>query len=142
MRGEEEFQRVLSGKVESFRYPRIVDNRSSESVKKGDRASSSAAVRANPEAGLLITALAGGLEPLLNQIAERVAAIVIERLGQPGAGPERRFTESEAAQLLHVQPHTLRLARREGRLKFEKAGRFVRYRQSHLDAWLEAGGGE
>lgn len=73
-----------------------------------------------------------------------VAEVVREVLAQTGAASpaEALMTEPEAAQLLKVQPHTLRDARRRGVLQFHKAGRFVRYSRAHLDAWLDCNGGQ
>jgi excisionase family DNA binding protein len=73
------------------------------------------------------------LDKLAELVAEKLAAKM-----QPQTGADKLLTESEAAQLLRVQPHTLRDARRREVLEFHRVGRFVRYSREQLDSWLQS----
>ena len=50
--------------------------------------------------------------------------------------PERLLTASEVAELLAVPESWVREATREGRIPYLALGRYRRYRESELQAWL------
>lgn len=55
--------------------------------------------------------------------------------------PSDLLTDSEVAQYLRIQPHTLRVwrsARRRPQLRFVRVGRLVRYRFADVTAFIEA----
>ena len=52
---------------------------------------------------------------------------------------EKLLTGQEAAEILGISEQTMRIHRiKGGGLKFVKVGRMVRYRQSDIEAYLEA----
>jgi excisionase family DNA binding protein len=55
--------------------------------------------------------------------------------------PSDLLTDSEVAQYLRIEPHTLRVwrsARKHSQLRFVRVGRLVRYRFADVTAFLES----
>lgn len=57
-------------------------------------------------------------------------------LGRPGTVIERHYTTAELADLLAVNPETIRRAAAAGALRSIRVGRDRRYPESAVEAWL------
>jgi excisionase family DNA binding protein len=87
-------------------------------------------------------------EDLIDLLAERIAARVVERMPKPQAAapqppqPAQYLTTKQAAALLGLGASTLELWRAEGKgpnfHKLPGAGGAVRYSARELEAWLAA----
>jgi len=89
-----------------------------------------------------------GVENFLEDLIERIAARVIERMPRPqpaapqAAQPAQYLTTKQAAATIGIGASTLELWRAKGKgpgfVKLPGAGGAVRYARSELDAWLAA----
>lgn len=73
-----------------------------------------------------------------DELKDLVKSAVIEALASnpQATAPEELMTESQAAQLFKVAVHTLRDARRRGKLECFRVGRFPRYSRAQLEDYL------
>lgn len=71
-------------------------------------------------------------EPIIQRTVERTLEGL--DLSQLNAAPQKRYlTEREAAELLGVEPHVLRDARKRGEINFHRFGRSVRYTYDQVE---------
>jgi hypothetical protein len=77
-------------------------------------------------------------ENFVAELVEQIVAHVLVKLDDAKRIPDRMaFLEEEAADLLGLQPHQLRLERRLGRIPFSRIlGRRVRYQRADLVHYL------
>ncbi len=102
------------------------------------------ASRTSRTRGVADTALAESsiLDLLLDHIADRLATVIAERIGQADDRPDEWFDSRHAADYLGVHRNTLRKLAAERAIPSEQDGPGCKlyFRRSHLDAWRHGGG--
>ena len=84
----------------------------------------------------------GIVEHLVERLAERVAAVIVERLSAPDDRTDEWFNSRSAAEYLGIHRDTLRKLAAERAIPTEQDGPGCKlyFRRSDLDAWRRSGG--